>query len=96
MRILNAAAKYTSKISDFKTVYNMFIRSKLEHSAVVWHSGLTEEEKDDLERVQKAAVKVMIKDKFENYEKALELLNMKTLYDRRQVLSYIFAKRCLV
>ena len=29
MRILHAAAKYTSKISDLKTIYNMFIRSKL-------------------------------------------------------------------
>ena len=37
----------------------------------------------------------MIKDKYESYEKALELLNMKTLYDRRQVLSFNFAKRCL-
>ena len=38
MRILHAAAKFTSKISDLKTIYNMFIRSKLEHSSVVWHS----------------------------------------------------------
>ena len=37
----------------------------------------------------------MIKDKYESYEKALELLNMKTLYDRRQALSFNFAKRCL-
>jgi len=37
----------------------------------------------------------MIKDKYESYEKALELLNMKTLYDRRQALSFQFAKRCL-
>ena len=37
----------------------------------------------------------MIKDIYETYEKALELLNMKTLYDRRQALSFNFAKRCL-
>ena len=36
----------------------------------------------------------MIKDKYESYEKALELLNMKTLYDRRQAFCN-FAKRCL-
>ena len=38
MRILHAAAKFTSKISDLKTIYSMFIRSKLEHSAVVVYS----------------------------------------------------------
>ena len=37
----------------------------------------------------------MIKHRYENYEKAHELLNMKTLYDRRQALSFNFAKRCL-
>ena len=40
-------------------------------------------------------MKVMIKHRYENYEKAHELLNMKTLYDRRQALSFNFAKRCL-
>ena len=59
MRLLHAAAKYTSKISDLKTIYNMFIRSKLEHSSVVWNSGLTQDEREDLERIQKAAVKVI-------------------------------------
>ena len=95
MRILHAAAKYTSKISDLKTIYNMFIRSKLEHSSVVWSSGLTQEESDDLERIQKAAVKVMIGKKYEDYKKALEFLNMKTLVHRRQVLGLKFAKSCL-
>ena len=95
MRILHAAAKYTSKISDLKTIYNMFIRSKLEHSSVVWGSGLTQEESDDIERIQKAAVKVMIGKKYEDYRKALEFLNMKTLVERRQALGLKFAKSCL-
>ena len=95
MRILHAAAKYTSKISDLKTIYNMFIRSKLEHSSVVWSSGLTQEESDDLEGIQKAAVKVMTGRHYEDYEKGLESPNMKTLVQRRQVLGLKFAKSCL-
>ena len=67
MRILHAAAKFTSKISDLKIIYYMFIRSKLEHSAVVWGSSITQEESDDLERIQKSAVKVIIKNNYEDY-----------------------------
>ena len=95
MRILHAAAKFTSKIADLKTIYNMFIRSKLEHSSVVWSSSLTQEESDDLERIQKAAIKVMLGTQYEDYNKALKFLNMKSLVQRRQVLSLKFAKNCL-
>ena len=95
MRILHSAAKFTSKISDLKIIYNMFIRSKLEHSSVVWGSSITQEESDDIERIQKAAVKVILKKSYEDYEKALEFLNMKTLAKRRTDMSFIFAKNCL-
>ena len=41
MRLLHAASKYTSKISNLKTIYTAFIRSKLDHSSVVWHSSIS-------------------------------------------------------
>ena len=41
MQILHAARKFTSNIYDLKQIYTTFVRSKLEHSAVVWHSSLT-------------------------------------------------------
>ena len=40
MKMLQIASKYTSKYSDLKTIYKLFIRSILEQSAVVWHSSL--------------------------------------------------------
>ena len=73
----------------------MFIRSKLEHSSVVWHSGITQDERDDLERIQRAAVKVITGNSFEDYDKALRWLNMETLNQRRKDLCLKFAKRCL-
>ena len=73
----------------------MFIRSKLEHSSVVWGSGITQDEKDDLERIQKAAVRVILRNRNAEYEKALECLNMKTLKQRRHDLSLKFARSCL-
>ena len=40
MQFLNAAASFTSKKKDLKDIYLTFIRSIVEQSAVVWHSGL--------------------------------------------------------
>ena len=72
-----------------------FIRSKLEQSAVVWHSSLTETNRRDLERVQKSAVKIILKSSYTNYEDALNMLKMESLEDRRTRLSLKFAKACL-
>ena len=67
------------------------MRSQLEQSAVVWHSSLTEENAEDLERVQKTAVKIILKNKYKGYKKSLRILDMDTLKDRRQNLSLNFA-----
>ena len=40
---------------DLKDVYILFIRSVLEYCSVVWHSSLTREDSNVLERVQKLA-----------------------------------------
>ena len=95
LRILHAASKFTGKISDLKIIYMMFIRSKLDSSSVVWHNSLTEKDINSLERVQKASVKIILKNNYKNYESALEMLNLDTLCDRRRKQSLKFAKDCL-
>ena len=88
---------FTKIISpDLKNIYILFVRSQLEQSCVVWHSSLTEQQKSDLERVQKSALRIILGQKYENYKKALDVLNMDTLEDRREYLSLKFAKKCLV
>ena len=62
---------------------------------MVWHSSLTQENSEDLERVQKSATKIIMGDKYENYENALEEINLQTLYERRENLCLTFAKKCL-
>ena len=87
---------FTKIISpDLKNIYILFVRSQLEQSCVVWHSSLTEQQKSDLERVQKSALGIILGQKYENYKKALDVLNMDTLEDRREYLSLKFAKKCL-
>lgn len=95
LKLLHSASKFTRKVSDLKVIYMSFIRSKLEHSAVVWHSSLSENNKKDLERVQKAALKIILKGNYIDYEDALEALGLQTLDKRREIMCLKFAKQCL-
>ena len=78
-----------------KDVYFLFVRSLLEQSATVWHSSLTEENVNDLERVQKSAVKIILGDRYSGYKKSLVKLDMLSLSERREQLCLNFAKKCL-
>ena len=66
---------------DLKTIYFLFVRSLIEQSATGWHSNLTQENSDDLERVQKSAVKIILGQHYESYEKSLIKLEMESLQD---------------
>ena len=95
LRILHVASKFTGKISDLKIIYMMFIRSKLDSSSVVWHNSLTEKDINSLERIQKASVKIILKNNYKDYESALKMLNLDTLCERRRKQCLKFAKDCL-
>ena len=49
----------------------------------------------DLERVQKAAVRIIIGHRYDSYSQTLKFLNIETLFDRREKLCLRFAKRSL-
>ena len=94
----NARMVLLQKLSEFgaprdhlKSIYILYIRSVLEQSAVVWHSSLTQQNTEDLERVQKSAFKIILKNKYESYEKALVTLDLQNLSERRQMLCKDFA-----
>ena len=61
----------------------------------MWHSSLTEQNKSDLERVQKSALKVILGQKYETYKKALSDLDLETLEERREFLCLRFAQKCI-
>ena len=79
MQILRIASSFSPNLSDLKLIYISYIRSRLEQSCIVWHSGLSKESSDDLERVQKSAFKVILKDSYKNYNNALNQLDLETL-----------------
>jgi hypothetical protein len=57
----------------------LFCRSVLEQSCVVWGTSLTQENKDDLERTQKACSKLILREKYKNYNNALMVLDLDAL-----------------
>ena len=48
-----------------------------------------------MERVQKSALRIILKENYTNYEEALETLMLAKLSDRREKLSLKFAKNCV-
>ena len=79
MQLLHKVANFTSSRNEKKEIYISYIRSLLEQSCVVWHSSLTQENSNDLERVQKSAVKIISGNNYSNYEQAKDQLNLDTL-----------------
>ena len=95
MQLLHKASKFTNNIRDLKQIYMLQIRSKLDQSAVVWHSSLSQGNRVDHERVQKSAVRCILGDSYRGYVDALGRLGLVTLEERRQQMCLKSAKQCL-
>ena len=93
MQILRIASSFNPSLADLKIIYVSYVRSLLEQSCTIWHSSLSGENSDDLERVQKSALKIILKDNYKNYTNALNFLEFETLKDRREFLCLHFAKK---
>ena len=81
--------------SDIKEFYIVKIRSVLETAAPVFHSMMNLEDTEDMERIQKNVVRLIMGEKYTNYEGGLEILGLETLLDRRTQLCLQFALKCL-
>ena len=60
MELLRRVAEFNVPTEDLTNIYILFVRSILEQSATVWHSSLSQENSNDLERVQKSATKIIL------------------------------------
>ena len=95
MLILHRLYSFNIEDCDMINIYVLYIRSILEQSCQVWHHTISEDEVTDIERVQKVACKIILKNRYTSYPQALETLNLETLRDRRNSLCLKFAKKCL-
>ena len=94
MTILRNLYQFKIPEEDLVQIYCLYIRSVLEYNSSVWFSSITQEENNDLERVQKCAVKIILKGEYTDYPTALIRLNIQSLSDRRQILAKRFATKC--
>ena len=95
MELLRKVASFGTSREELRNIYILFIRSLLEQSATVWHSSLTSDNSNDLERVQKSAMKVIFQENYNGYKYALTILDLETLSDRREQLCLSFAQKCV-
>ena len=96
MELLRKVSKFTVSKEEKKNIYVLYIRSILEQSCVVWHSSLTQDNADDLERVQKCAVRIILGNEYpQNYDQALVKADLDLLKERRSQLCKDFAKKCI-
>ena len=95
MRLLHKFSKFTTNKSHLIHIYKSQVRGNLEYCSTVWHSGLTEADTKDIERVQRAAVKIFMGNKYQGYEQALKFLKLDSLKERRLKMALTFAKRSL-
>jgi hypothetical protein len=68
--------------NDFKCYYIASVRSILEYACQVFHYGLPEYLSDQIERIQKKALRIICPDL--SYSEAIEELDMETLKTRRK------------
>ena len=95
MRMLHKLVEFSVSTEDLVNIFILYIRLIPEQSCQVWHSRLTLENLMDIERVQKNALKIILKDDYISYEHALDSVGLDCLADRRQQLCLKFAKACL-
>jgi hypothetical protein len=82
------------KTEDLIEIYMLYIRSVTEYCSVAFHSSLTVELSSKLERIQKTCVKIILGDMYMDYNSALEMCGLDTLFDRRTRRCLDFAQKC--
>ena len=93
--LLRRMKRLSLDIFQMFDVYCKEVRSILEFGVPVWHSGLTQKDTADIERVQKVAFQIILEDQYATYKKACVTLNTLTLDLRREQLCLTFAKKNL-
>ena len=71
--------------------YNSTVRSSVEYACPVWHTGLTGEQSDSIEAIQKRAMRIIYPEL--SYAEALALAGLDLLHSRRErIASSLFSK----
>ena len=84
------------------TIYSLSVRSAAEYCSVVWHNNLTQGQTYAREQLQIVSLKIILgsdglrkDDGHFDYEKALTLCDLKSLFSRREARTVSFGKKCI-
>ena len=91
--VLRRLKNIGAKDEDLLDVYCKLIRCHLEFAAPVWQGAITRNERVDIERVQRCALRIILGDRYSSYENALEVMGLEDLEKRRVKLCLNFALR---
>ena len=93
--MLRRLKQFGANTEDLLDVYFKQVRSVLELVVPVWHSSITVQEKCDIDRVQRAALHIILGFSYSTYLEALESLNIESLEARRVKLCSKFAHKAV-
>ena len=93
MWILRRLKMHGAGPDDLLDVYQKQVRSVLELAVPAWHPGLTQSDALDIERVQKAALHIILGADYHSYSSVLKVTNLKSLSSRREALCLNFGKK---
>ena len=61
MILLQNLYQFNMPIIEMLDIYILYVRSVVEQSAVVWNTSITQEECVEIERIQKVALRIILK-----------------------------------
>ena len=93
--MLIQAKKFHFSTDSALAIYIMYIRTALEYAAPVWHSSLTVAQDNQIERIQKRCLRIILGRDYADYPSAMLRLGIQSLSDRRKELTLRFARSLL-
>ena len=95
MSLLTKLKYAGTSIEDLAQIYKTFIRSRLEFCSVAFHSGLSKQQSETLNRCEAICLKIILQESYISHSAACEMLGLDKLSDRREARCYKFSKQCL-
>ena len=84
-----------AKTDTLLDIYKLFCSSVLKFGAPVWSGALSVKNKQNIERVQKNALRIIFGNYDDPYQTLLDEIQLDSLLDRRDTLCLGFASKCL-
>ena len=79
---------------DLLLIYKLFIRSTAEYCSVAFHCALTQEQAKKIELIQSTSLKIILGSEYLDYESAMKLCCLDTLFQRRSDRMLKFSTKC--